>query len=286
MKNMRRKKSNKFLILLTLILLLLIIGYFLVPFLNYGWLKKIYSPICNVIKTYQGEQYRPAWCLENNQVKKIAPTEKTNINLNLNSNTNSNLNTNQGVGIANPAAVKCIQDGGVAEPYKTAGGEAALCVFKDKSICEEWAYFRGECQVGKCFKECDQVGTSQEGWYNSCSKELLELNQCGQPAPVGAAINNITVSSLVSGQQLNSPVEISGRAKVSDNKVNIRIKSQSGNALINLSAPVKNIGPDGFGDFKISVTYEFSTTKEGSVEVYSLDQNGLEVNLVSIPVIF
>ncbi|MCX6745663.1 MAG: DUF333 domain-containing protein [Candidatus Parcubacteria bacterium] len=283
---MRKSKSNKFLILLTLILLLLIIGYFLVPFLNYGWLKKIYSPICSVIKTYQGEQYRPAWCLESNQVKKITPTEKINTNLNLNSNINSNLNTNQGVGIANPAAVKCIQDGGVSEPYKTAGGEAALCVFKDKSICEEWAYFRGECQVGKCFKECDQVGTGKEGWYNSCTKELLELNQCGQPAPLGAAINNITVSYPVSGQQLSSPIEISGRAKVSDNKVNIRIKSQTGNALINLSAPVKNIGTDGFGDFKISVKYEFSTTKEGYVEVYSLDQNNQEINIVSIPVKF
>lgn len=46
------------------------------------------------------------------------------------------------VGIANPASVFCIQQGGKLRMVKTAQGEHAMCVLADGREVEEWAFFR------------------------------------------------------------------------------------------------------------------------------------------------
>lgn len=46
------------------------------------------------------------------------------------------------VGIANPASVFCIQQGGKLRIVKTAQGEHAICVLADGREVEEWKYFR------------------------------------------------------------------------------------------------------------------------------------------------
>ncbi|OHX12710.1 hemolysin [Chromobacterium sphagni] len=47
------------------------------------------------------------------------------------------------VGMANPASVYCVQQGGKLIPQKDAsGGEYALCRLPDGREIEEWAYFR------------------------------------------------------------------------------------------------------------------------------------------------
>ncbi|MFA6254562.1 MAG: GerMN domain-containing protein [Patescibacteria group bacterium] len=60
--------------------------------------------------------------------------------------------TNTNVGLANPASVKCEQDSGTLNIIEDAGGlvgnQIGICTFSDGSKCEEWAYFRNECQVG------------------------------------------------------------------------------------------------------------------------------------------
>lgn len=49
----------------------------------------------------------------------------------------------------NPASVNCEEKGGRLDMRKDAsGGEIGICVFPDGSECEEWAFFRGECQQG------------------------------------------------------------------------------------------------------------------------------------------
>ncbi|NHW24231.1 MAG: DUF333 domain-containing protein [Archaeoglobales archaeon] len=62
-------------------------------------------------------------------------------------------------GVANPAAVYCKQMGYEYRIENTAKGQAGICVFPDKTECEEWAFFRGECgqkwakvnfEVGNC----------------------------------------------------------------------------------------------------------------------------------------
>ncbi|MEW5870576.1 MAG: DUF333 domain-containing protein [Chloroflexota bacterium] len=54
------------------------------------------------------------------------------------------------VGIANPAAVHCKEQGGQLETRTdSTGGQYGVCIFADGSECEEWAFFRGECQPGQ-----------------------------------------------------------------------------------------------------------------------------------------
>ncbi len=50
------------------------------------------------------------------------------------------------VNMPNPASVYCEQYGNKLEIVTAAdGSQSGVCVFPDGSICDEWAYFRGEC---------------------------------------------------------------------------------------------------------------------------------------------
>lgn len=52
-------------------------------------------------------------------------------------------------GMANPASAHCEENGGSIETREDAdGGQYGVCVFEDGSECEEWAYFREECEPG------------------------------------------------------------------------------------------------------------------------------------------
>ncbi len=51
--------------------------------------------------------------------------------------------------MANPASVFCEQNGGKLELTQDAsGGSLGMCHFPDGSVCEEWAFNRGECKPG------------------------------------------------------------------------------------------------------------------------------------------
>ena len=53
-------------------------------------------------------------------------------------------------GLANPASVYCEEQGGTVEIWEDAeGNQTGFCLFPDGSECEEWAYYRGECQPGE-----------------------------------------------------------------------------------------------------------------------------------------
>ncbi len=54
------------------------------------------------------------------------------------------------MGMANPASVYCVEAGGKLE-MRTGedGGVIGYCVFEDGSECEEWAFFRKECEKGQ-----------------------------------------------------------------------------------------------------------------------------------------
>jgi len=46
----------------------------------------------------------------------------------------------------NPASVYCKENGNTLEIQSVAdGSQSSMCIFPDGSICDEWAYFRGEC---------------------------------------------------------------------------------------------------------------------------------------------
>ena len=57
--------------------------------------------------------------------------------------------TQTAAGMPNPASVYCEKEGGKLEIRTGTAGEAGYCIFADGSECEEWAFFRGECQPGQ-----------------------------------------------------------------------------------------------------------------------------------------
>ncbi|HWQ83950.1 MAG TPA: DUF333 domain-containing protein [Anaerolineales bacterium] len=49
-----------------------------------------------------------------------------------------------------PASVFCEENSGVLEIRQdTDGNQSGVCIFKDGSECEEWAFYRGECAPGE-----------------------------------------------------------------------------------------------------------------------------------------
>jgi putative hemolysin len=52
------------------------------------------------------------------------------------------------LGLPNPASVFCEEQGYTLELRTSAEGTAGICIFPDGSECEEWAFYRGECQPG------------------------------------------------------------------------------------------------------------------------------------------
>jgi putative hemolysin len=55
-----------------------------------------------------------------------------------------------GVGVANPASVFCVNQGGKVDIRSAAdGSQSGFCVFPGGGECDEWAYYRGECKPGQ-----------------------------------------------------------------------------------------------------------------------------------------
>lgn len=52
-----------------------------------------------------------------------------------------------GAGLANPASTYCTERGYTLEMRDGQNGQTGVCVFPDKSECDEWAFFRGQCGV-------------------------------------------------------------------------------------------------------------------------------------------
>jgi len=46
----------------------------------------------------------------------------------------------------NPASVYCEEQGGTVEIRENEAGQYGMCIFPDGGECDEWAFFRGECQ--------------------------------------------------------------------------------------------------------------------------------------------
>ncbi len=54
------------------------------------------------------------------------------------------------LGMANPASVHCLKQGGQLEiGTRKGGGQMGICQFNDDSSCEEWAFYRNECRKGE-----------------------------------------------------------------------------------------------------------------------------------------
>ncbi len=75
--------------------------------------------------------------------------------------------------LANPASVKCVEDGGVLSiQTKSDNSQYGNCTFPDGSVCEEWAYYDGTCTSKKANSLTELPATCVAAFdgCNSCSK--------------------------------------------------------------------------------------------------------------------
>ncbi len=98
----------------------------------------------------------------------------------------------QGRETANPASVFCRDQGGESRPLDFEKGTKIFCSFDDGSECEEWAFYRGECQKGQLKKEVlergqgkmadkgDRVSVHYTGWLESGERFESSLDT-GEP---------------------------------------------------------------------------------------------------------
>jgi len=158
-----------------------------------------------------------------------------------------NENVNINVQMANPASTNCLEKGGRLEgKTDQTGDQFSICIFKDDTRCEEWSYFRGECQPGK----------------------------------------NIIVFEPKKDQEVTLPITITGQSRVFENTFNYRLKDAQGEILnsgIGMSnSPEMGV----FGDFNISINSLSQIPSNPNVTLEVLDysaKDGSEINLVSIP---
>lgn len=77
--------------------------------------------------------------------KKNPTQQKQQIDINkIKQELNQNLQSDE-TQIANPASQYCEENGGMVEIRETENGQVGICVFPNHKECEEWAFFRKEC---------------------------------------------------------------------------------------------------------------------------------------------
>lgn len=72
--------------------------------------------------------------------------------------------------LPNPASVYCEKNGGQLDLRTAASGAVSgVCIFPDKSECDEWAYFRGECKPGDSLRTPAPASTPAANLPNPAS---------------------------------------------------------------------------------------------------------------------
>lgn len=85
------------------------------------------------------------------------------------------VNEDQNAGLPNPASVYCEEQGGTLEIRTNAdGSQVGVCIFDNGSECDEWAYFRDECQPG------DSIDAQPVGDDFESTAEAVEMAKARQ----------------------------------------------------------------------------------------------------------
>jgi hypothetical protein len=94
----------------------------------------------------------------------------------------------------------------------------------------------------------------------------------------------ITVQSPLIGEQLSSPVTVSGTADVFEAVVSVRILDSSGNQIARTFSTA-SCGTGCRGGYSVSISYTVTRAEAGTIEVFeSSPKNGQPVNVQQIPV--
>lgn len=95
----------------------------------------------------------------------------------------------------------------------------------------------------------------------------------------------IVVETPKSGQDVTSPITVSGFANVFEANVNIVIRDENGNVLVE-TFTTATCGSGCWGDFSEAVAFEVDERQRGQIDVLTYSaEDGSEQNVVSIPVI-
>ncbi|MDX9892923.1 MAG: Gmad2 immunoglobulin-like domain-containing protein [Patescibacteria group bacterium] len=107
-----------------------------------------------------------------------------------------------------------------------------------------------------------------------------------QPGQVAVIDSNIIIAKPLSGDQITSPIEVSGRAKVSEGKVVIRLRDAFENVMATTTA-LTGESAENWGFYKVNFDFPVSRTPYGWLEVFSIGpQDNSERNLISLPIFF
>ena len=91
--------------------------------------------------------------------------------------------------IANPASVNCIEKGGKHSIVDRPEGQIGMCMLSGGTICEEWAYFRGECPASSPVPGTEKA--VQAFLANKYKKPLSEVKVTIQKAAPGYAAGSV-----------------------------------------------------------------------------------------------
>lgn len=118
------------------------------------------------------------------------------------------LDTSVEANMSNPAAKNCLQKGGTLKQLQETAGILGICQFADGTECEEWQFFRNECQIGQ-YKTAD----TSHPYLGTISKRGLEYffktdGNTEYNLQLPAAVQKETKDRLVAEAKAQEPVTI------------------------------------------------------------------------------
>jgi len=136
---------------------------------------------------------------------------------------------------------------------------------------------------------CSAFGDASEALSSSrpSSSPSAASNLTGPtptPAPDGKPA--IVVKTPASGDQIVSPVEVSGRANVADGTVQVALVADDGTPLASTTAET-DCGADCRGGFSVPVAFFVQERVAGTIQVFRLSREGATaIDVVAVPVTF
>lgn len=100
------------------------------------------------------------------------------------------------VGMANPASVFCVEQGGKLEIRKTEKGESGYCHLANGQVVEEWAFFhsqRTKCDADATKKLVGLVGLNETQIKEKTKAQIVRMVAPNQPVTMDYREERVTV---------------------------------------------------------------------------------------------
>lgn len=144
----------------------------------------------------------------------------------------------------------------------------------------------GKMYCNECVIKCNELEVADD---QVCEPEDIDAESQSSETTTTSVVqsDNIKILTPTDDETVVSPIEVTGKAKIGDSQLYIRITTIYGNTIILVPANLKNVDADGWGEYKASIEYEFESTKEGYLEIFSqADDESPEENLTKVKLNF